>query len=104
MNESASPGPADDLEAAALKLAVVADLERAESPLGRVVEHHVAAAAEIGGVARLDVPGEVPGREVLEPVVDDRLLRARWADVTIAYQTIRLSARATPGIERTRCT
>ena len=96
-------GPADDLEPAALKLAVVADLERTEPPLGRGVEHHVPAAAEVGRVARLDVPGETPGREVLEPVVDTDSF-APVGSATIAYQTIRLSARATPGIDRTRCT
>ena len=66
------PGPADDLQTAALKLAIVADLERPESVLGREVQHHVSASPEIGGIARLDIPGETPRRKVLEPVVDDR--------------------------------
>ena len=53
-------GAADDLEPATLKLAIVADLEWTEPALGREVEHHVAAAPEIGRVARLDIPREIP--------------------------------------------
>ena len=96
--------PADDLEPTALKLAVVAYLKRPKPTLRRNVEHHIPASSQIGRVARLDIPRETATPES-SPVRSTRTDSfAPLGNATIAYQTIKLSARATPGTERTRCT
>ena len=59
---------ADDLEAPAEHLAVFADLERPVAAFRGGVHHDVAAAAEVLHRPSLHLPGQVPGREVLEGV------------------------------------
>ena len=79
VNEQRLAGAADDLQALPDDLAVVADRERAEALLGRVVEEEVVAAPQVGQVPLDDVPGQVPAREVLEGVDQRSPPRRRWA-------------------------
>ncbi len=75
-------GGADDLEAPAEHLAVVAHREGAEAAHRRAVHEHVAAAAEVGRLPLVHLPGQVPAREVVERVDEAPFLgAARQLDV-----------------------
>ncbi len=76
VNDSCLAAAADDLHPPAHDLAIVADRELPEAPLGRGVEEHVGATAQVADVAGFDVPGHPPAREVLEPVDQHALLGA----------------------------
>ena len=53
---------------------VIADRERSEPALGRLVEHHEPPAPQIGRTSLDDIPGKRPAAEIFQAVIDDRFL------------------------------